>query len=365
MKKHIVIDARESGTTTGRYVDKLIEYLHQLKPNYKITLLTKKHRVGFLQSIAPNFAVKTTRFKEFTFGEQLGLLKQIRSLGADLVHFPMVQQPVLYRGKTVTTINDLTTTRFSNPSKNKIIFVIKQFIYKIVNKIVAKKANALLAYTEFVKEDIARFARINSRKITVTLLAADKITEAAQPVEALVDSEFIMYVGRPMTHKNLERLIEAFEILQKKHPRLQLVLAGKKDNLYKQIEKDVRNKRYVNIIFTGFVSEGQLRWLYENTAAYVFPSLSEGFGLPGLEAMMHGAPVASSNATCLPEVYKDGAAYFDPLNIQDMASVINQVLSDQKLRQKLVANGERVAKQYSWKRMAEQTLAVFEDVIKK
>lgn len=360
----IVIDARESGTSTGRYVDKLVEYLYGLKPKHKVVLLVKKKRVEFYEKLAPKFEVKTTRFKEFTFGEQLGLLKQVRSLRPDLTFFPAAQQPILYRGKVVTTMQDLTTTRYKNPSKNGFIFWIKQLVYKAVNKIVARKSVAVITYTDFVKYDVARFARINSRKITTIYLAADKITDQSEAVGELGNKDFIMYIGRPLPHKNLRRLIDAFAIIRQTHPHLRLVLAGKKDALYKSHQKYVRDKGIKNIVFTGFVSEGQLRWLYENTAAYVFPSLSEGFGLPGLEAMVHGAPVVSSDATCLPEIYQDGALYFDPQDTNDIAKKIITVLDDKKLRSRLMAKGKAVAGQYSWQRMAKQTLEVFEEALR-
>ena len=363
MKKHIVIDARESGTSTGRYLDKLIENLHELNPNYKITLLAKRHRVEFLEKIAPKFAVKTTRFKEFTFGEQLGLLKQIYSLKPDLVFFPAVQQPILYRGKVVTTIQDLTTVRFRNPSKNWFVFTFKRWVYILVNKIVGKKSAHLITPTEFVKDDFARFAHVNSRKITVTYESADKISDKPEPVEELINKQFIMYVGRPQPHKNLDALVEAFGILRQKHPELRLVFVGKKDILYHNLQKKVEALGYKNVIFTGFASEGQLRWLYENVTAYVFPSLSEGFGLPPLEAMHHGAPIVSSNATCLPEVNKDGALYFDPTNTEEMAEKIDTVLTNTKIRNSLITKGSHVVKQYSWSRMASQTLEVFKQAL--
>jgi glycosyltransferase involved in cell wall biosynthesis len=112
-------------------------------------------------------------------------------------------------------------------------------------------------------------------------------------------------------------------------------------------------------VFTDFINEGELRWLYEHSAAYVFPSLSEGFGLPGLEAMIHGTPVVSSDATCLPEVYGDAAHYFDPRDVRDMAAKISDVLTDSKLRQDLIKKGTAQAAKYSWQRMAEQTLEIY------
>jgi glycosyltransferase involved in cell wall biosynthesis len=363
-KYRVVIDARESGTSTGRYIDKLVEYLHQLNPPYKIILLAKEKRMEFLKKLAPKFEVVECPYKEFTFSEQIDLLKQIKRLEPALVHFGMVQQPILYRGKVVTTMHDLTTARFRNPAKNWLTFKIKQTVYKWVNKIAARKSAAIITATEFVKDDVARFARINSRKITVINEAADKITDEPEPVEGLgEDDKFIMYVGRPLPHKNLDRLVEAYVQIKQTHPEVKLVLAGKKSLLYRVISLKVKARDIPDVVFTGFVTEGQLRWLYEHASVYAFPSLSEGFGLPGLEAMVHGAPVASSNATCLPEVYGDAAAYFDPTSVEDMANVISKVLDSPKKRETLIAAGKKQAAKFSWQRMAEQTLAIYKEVL--
>ena len=196
-------------------------------------------------------------------------------------------------------------------------------------------------------------------KVTVTYEAADAIDAGCRTVAALAGKKFLVYVGRPMQHKNLERLIEAFASLRARHPDLLLVLAGRKDANYERIEEDAYVHGVKNLHFTGFVSDKRLRWLYENCEAYVFPSLSEGFGLPGLEAMQHGAPVVSSNATCLPEIYGDAAHYFDPGNTQAMADAIEEVLTDNTLRKSLVRKGYARIKNYSWRRMAEQTLDVY------
>jgi glycosyltransferase involved in cell wall biosynthesis len=363
--KNLVIDARESGSTTGRYIDKLIEYLYKLKPAFDITIVTKPHREEYMSTIAPNFKVVISDCKEFTFDEQIAFKKQLDGMKADLVHFGMVQQPVRYKGNVVTTMHDLTTLRFINPAKNKIVFKIKQYVYAWVNKSVARKSLAIFTPTNYVKKDVVNYARINPDKITVTYEAADKITEQPEIVPGLEGKRYIMYIGRPQPHKNLNRLIDAFASLHASEPDLILVLAGKKDVVYSQIEEATKAKGITNIIFTDFVSEGQLRWLYENCQVYVFPSLSEGFGLPGLEAMVHGAAVVSSNATCLPEVYGDAAEYFDPEDINDMARVIKKVITDETLRQKLITLGYKQASKYSWERMAKQTLDVYETILNK
>ena len=362
----IVIDARESGTSTGRYVDKLVEYLHKLKPEFEIIILAKSPRLEFFKKIAPDFKAVKSDFKDFTFAEQLGLMRQIKSLQPDLVHFTMTQQPVLYRGRKITTIHDLTTLRFDNPSKNPVVFKLKQQVYGRVIKNVAKNSAVIITPSKFVARDVARFANIRPGKIAVTSEAADRITVPAQQVPRLGGKRFIMYVGRATPHKNLRRLIGAFEILRKSNPDLMLVLAGKFDANYHRLEALVSRKRMADaVVFPGFVSDGELRWLYDNTEAYVFPSLSEGFGLPGLEAMVQAAPVVSSNASCLPEVYGDGAHYFDPKITYDIAQKISNVINDRSLRNILTKKGRIQAAKYSWQTMAKQTLAIYRQVISK
>src|SRR3989344_9411707 len=363
MMERIVIDARESGTSTGRYVDKLIEYLHKLEPEYVITVLTKTPRIEFMKAIAPGFEVIESNYKEFSFAEQFSLLRQINSLEPDLVHFSMTQQPVLYKGKAVTTIHDLTTARFNNPVKNWLIFKFKQTVYKWVIRRVAKKSKALITISDWVKYDVAQFAKVPPTKINVTYEAADKITDDPEPISDLKNQKFIMSVGRPQPHKNLKRLIRAYSDVQLTHPRLKLVLVGKLDANYQLLKDYGRREAIKGVIFTDFVSEGQLRWLYENAQAYVFPSLSEGFGLPGLEALAHGLPLVSSRATCLPEIYKDGAIYFDPKSTSDMAEKIKMVLEDKELASKLRQRGPKVANQYSWEQTAKQTLELYKKVL--
>jgi glycosyltransferase involved in cell wall biosynthesis len=304
------------------------------------------------------------RWKEFSFGEQIGFARQLYKLKADLVHFPMVQQPIIYTRPVVTTFQDLTTLRFTNPTKNKYVFRFKQSVYKWVNIIAARKSKGIITPTEFVKDDVAKFTHTNSRKITVTLEAVDAFDESAEPVPGFEDREFIMFNGRPLPHKNLRRLIEAFAILHEKHPDLYLMIAGKKDRShrsYTRLAKELGVRDHV--ILTDFIPDGQLKWAMQNTLAYVYPSLSEGFGLPPLEAMLNGAPVAASNATCIPEVCGEAAHYFDPEDVEDMAKKINDVLTKPELRKQLIAKGKNQVKKYSWRRMAEQTLEVYKQAL--
>lgn len=365
--KRIVIDARELHTSSGRYVERLLHFLQYADTDlsHRYIVLLKPKDMDSWEPRSKRFSKVACPYREFTFSEQFGLLWQIIKLRPDLVHFTFAQQPILYQGTAVTTIHDLTTLRFNNPSKNRLVFGLKQRVYHLVNYIAAHKSRAIITPSNYVKDDVARTMRVNSRKITVTYEGGDSLDASPEAMPELEGKQFLLYVGRPNPHKNLGRLVEAFSVLKQDFPDLQLVLAGKRDALFRRHAREVARLGTPDVHFTGFVSDAQLRWLYEHTAAYIFPSLSEGFGLPGLEAMHHGAPVVSSNATCLPEIYGNGAQYFDPLDVDAMAAAIRDVLTRPALRSKLVAAGQRQVRLYSWERMAEQTLAIYRDVLGK
>ena len=361
----IVIDAREWSTSTGRYIRNLVRQLEALAPaDDEYVVLMKPSDLAVWEPTKPNFRKLACPWREFTLlDEQLRFWGQLRGLKPDLVHFGKDHQPICYRGAVVTTMHDLTTARFYNPAKLWPVFKFKQLVYRWLVKRVAKQSAAILTGSQFVKDDLVEFTGVDPDKITVTYEAADIIKDPPEPVEGLVSKRFIMFVGRPTPHKNLERLVEAFGLLRSRNPSLVLVLAGKKDVNYRRLEKNIQKQAVRGVVFTDYVSEGQLRWLYGHCAAYVFPSLSEGFGLPGLEAMAHGAPVVSSSATCLPEIYGDAAHYFDPSDVRAMADAVNEVLTDKELRADLVKKGRARAARYSWQEMAKQTLAVYRQIL--
>lgn len=359
----IVIDAREYPTSTGRYIRKLIENLEKLKSKHEFVILLLPKDFDAYQPKAKNFTKLAAPFPEFTFREQIGFLRFIRNLKPDLVHFGMIQQPAFYSGLKITTAHDLTTVRFKNPSTPPLVFWIKQLAYRFVIYRMARSNKIIITPSQYVKDDLVQFTGINPTSVAVTFESADKISSPPEMVKSLNKTPFLMYVGRTLPHKNIYRLVDAFSALKKRHPKLKLVLVGKKDFLTEQILKYAADKKIDGVIATGYVSEGELRWLYENTACYCFPSLSEGFGLPSLEAMVHGAPVASSNSTCLPEVNGDAAHYFNPIDVGDMTEKINDILTKPELKNTLIKKGSAQIKRYSWLRMAKQTLDIYNSVL--
>lgn len=359
---HIAIDARIINSSTGRYVERLLHYLEQIDTENRYTVLVPTKDRDYYKPTNPNFTVKTIDFANYSLNEQIGFKRFLDELKPDLVHFTMPQQPVLYRGRKVTTFHDLTLLKTYNSDKNWLMFHFKQLLGRFVFRSVAKSSNYIITPSYYTKNDLINFVKTTEDKITVTYEAADVFPGQLEPYNHPF-KRYLLYVGQQSDYKNIKRLAAAHQKLLAKHPDLGLILVGKKNAAISANEKYFTSKNYQNILFTDFIPDSQRDWLYTHAAAYVFPSLMEGFGLPGLEAMGYGAPVVSSNATCLPEVYGDTAHYFDPKNTDDMARAIDEVLANENLRANLVQNGYQRLQQYSWRKMAQQTLDVYRQVI--
>jgi len=363
----ITIDARIINSTTGRYVQQLLAHLEELDKTNDYVVLVPKKDLDFYKPKNPRFRVVEANFANYSFAEQIGFLKLLNELRPDLVHFCMPQQPILYRGKHVTTVHDLILLQTYNSDKNFIIFKLKQLVGRFVFYRIGHTSAKIITPTKYVRDAYAKFARIPQSKIAVTYESGDVPNVTPELVPELAFKEFILYVGSQSDYKNIRRLGDAHQKLLKSHPDLGLILVGKLTG--RNGPPLVANKAwaekqgYKNIIFTGFVSNKQLMWLYKQCATYTFPSLMEGFGLPPMEAMMAGAVVTSSNASCLPEVYQDAVHYFDPLDVTDMAAKINDVLTDKNLRAELQAKSKQLVKKYSWKKTAQETLAVYQEVL--
>ena len=360
---HIAIDARIINSSTGRYVERLVTHLQDVDKKNQYSILVRAKDRSFWTPTADNFTVRVADFDNYSFGEQLGFKKFLDELGADLVHFCMPQQPLLYSGKKVTTFHDLTLLKTYNSDKNWLVFHAKQKIGRFAFIQALKSNNHIIAVSQFTKQELLSLTDIEPSKITVTHEASDVDTTTPKKL-SLPFKKYILYVGQQSDYKNIKRLGDAHQLLREKYPGLGLVLAGKKNAASLSNEKYFATQNYKDIHFTDFIPDNQLSWLYTHAEAYVFPSLMEGFGLPGLEAMGYDTPVISSNATCLPEVYGKAAHYFDPLDTSDIAHAIDDVLSDETLQAHLVKQGKKQLKKYSWHKMAKETHAVYEKALR-
>jgi glycosyltransferase involved in cell wall biosynthesis len=360
---HIAIDARIINSTTGRYIERLITYLQDIDHVNTYSILVRSKDEHFWKPKQDNFSVLIADFDSYSIAEQTGFLQFLNRLKPDLVHFGIVQQPALYRGRKITTFHDMTLVKTYNSDKNWFIYHAKQLVGRFVFKSVAKTNDHIIAISKFTKKELLEFTGISEKKVTVIYEASD-VQAGGVKKYPLPFKQYIMYVGAQSDYKNIKRLGDAHQKLLQKYPDLGLVLVGKKSAAHLKTEAYFTKKNYKNIVFTDYVSDAELNWLYKHAAAYTFPSLMEGFGLPPLEAMGHGLPVVASNATCIPEICGDAAYYFDPNSTNDMVRAITEVLGNEKLQKKLAASGYEQIKKYSWKKMAEQTHAIYMKVLK-
>lgn len=359
----IVIDARIINSSTGTYVERLLYYLQKIdKANFYTILLPSKDK-NFWKPTNKKWSVKLCDIANYSVAEQTKFKKFLENLQPDLVHFCMPQQPMFYRGNKVTTFHDLTLLKVYNSDKNYLVFKAKQLIGRLLFKKVARDSQAIITPTEYTKNDLINFAKINPDKITVTYEGADI---GIYPLESikLPFKQFILNVGRHSDYKNNIRLAEAHQQLLKKHPSLGLVFVNRPDEATLQNEQLFKQRNYKNIHFTGEISKGARDFLYKKATIYATISLNEGFGLTGLEAMGFGLPVLSSNATCLPEVYKDGALYCDPVIVEDIAKKLEQILTNKTLQKDLIKAGKARHASFSWGKMAQQTLLVYKSNLK-
>lgn len=360
---HIVIDARVINSGTGTYIAKLLEYLQKIDSANRYTVLLREKDKEYWKPVAKNFTTRIAEFDNYSFAEQLGYKRLLDEINPDLVHFCMPQQPLLYRGKRVTTMHDLTLLNTYNSDKNWLIFHLKQLVGRYVFKRIATLSDHVIAISENTRREYQAFSNIPDKKISVIYEAGEAKPGTLTPYDELPFEDFILYVGQQPDYKNIRRLMEAHQLMLEQRPNLGLVLVGRMNPDTLSNKEWSEKKGYKNIHFTGFLDDSKRDWLFTKAQAYVFPSLMEGFGLPPLEAMAYGTPVVSSDASCMPEILGDAAEYFNPLDITNITSVTLRVIENKSLKNQLITRGHRQVAKYSWKKMAEQTREVYEKVL--
>jgi len=235
---------------------------------------------------------------------------------------------------------------------------------------VLRRSSAIIAVSQSTKDDIIKFYHLPAEKIHVIYEGYDtELFHPHQDTQAVARlyglEHYIHYGGNILPHKNVAKLIQAFKLIASKVPH-QLVLQGRRDSMYApELEALVRELDLEGrVVFLGYVPLNHLPRLYSGATVFVTVSLSEGFGLPPLEAMACGAPVVASRASSLPEVVGDAGILVDPSDTEQIADALLRVIEHPALRAELSRDSVNRAAQFSWSTAARQTLELLQSVAK-
>lgn len=390
----ILIDARMYGLEhagIGRYVMNLVNQLQAVdKKNHYLVILRNSQAEKF-EIRNSKLEIKVIDIPHYSLKEQIELPKLLNKLDFDLIHFPHFNVPIFFNRPYVLTIHDLikhTSRGMPTTTRDPVLYWLKYLGYKIVFGSAITRAKKIIVPSNAVKEDLLKNYDIPDDKVVVTYEGVDEMFKSpitnhqSQKIlkkYSLINKNYIIYTGSAYPHKNLERLIQAFRLLGSlalgsKNPNspmaqrpdsLKLVIASSRNAFLERIISYARMHGVEKFVkFLGFVPDEELAVLYKNAIAFVSTSLSEGFGLPGLEAMAAGTPVVCSDIPVFHEIYGDAAVYFNPYDVQDIAKTISELIrSNDSNHRKMVERGKNRTKQFSWRKMTKETIRVYKDAM--
>jgi glycosyltransferase involved in cell wall biosynthesis len=361
----IGIDARLSGSKhagIGRYSENLILKLIELsskadKITFKLVLFffdqqQAKEVAGNFYD-AKNVEIVVTGIKHYGLKEQFLLPQFYKKTHLDLLYVPHWNIPIFYQGKLIITIHDLLWHEQKGTKATTLKswqYYIKYFAYKLISKIAIKKAKIVFVPTQTIKETVLYYYPFTKNKIIVSKEGIAPYYQAA--LKQKIDTKLkikkqVIYTGSLYPHKNLEVVIKSL----KKLPKYKLLIVSSRDIFYDQIKALIsRHKVKKQVTFLGFVPDKKLIALYQESMAVVQPSLSEGFGLTGIEAMASQTPVIASDIKVFREIYQDAAFFFDPNSSSSFIKTLKNL--EDVNRKKITDRGLQVASQYSFDKMA-------------
>src|SRR5436190_8132721 len=365
----IGIDARKlHDFGIGTYIRNLLRQLARQDRQSEFVVFCRPEDRETLASLGENFRPVVETAPTYSVAEQVRLTIAIKREGVTLYHAPHYVLPPLVRCRSVVTIHDCIHLMFPQYLPNRLALGYARTSIALA----ARRATRVLTVSESSKRDILRFVSTESHKITVIYNAYDERFGVEPREEDVVrvreryqlHDEFVLYAGNVKPHKNLERLIVAFDLVRKRGlDHLKLVLIGDEISRYSALRRAVhQHQLHKYVRFLGYLPEETLAVMYRLAGLFVFPSLYEGFGLPPLEAMASGTPVVTSNVSSLPEVAGDAAILVDPHDPHAIADGMYRLLTDERLRRDLRLKGIARAHQFSWEASVRRVREIYDEV---
>jgi glycosyltransferase involved in cell wall biosynthesis len=373
----IAIDVRRlSDFGVGTYIRNLLNALAVQDRTNQYFLIAHPNDAAQLSHLPSTF--KPVFYERSDTGrlEHILLPLFLRRLSLDLVHFPLNRVPLLLRLPYVVTIHDMGILIFSE--SGGAWHTLRHFRFSRG----LSRAAKVIAVSAATRRDVHNLLGIPEERIQIVYNApapeffdrdgggTESMIERRRILERYqIHYPFLLYAGNIRPQKNIPRLVEAFAVARthlEAHPvykDLRLIIIGDEISKYPAVRRAVMQSRVEQSVrFLGFVPFDTLRVFYELAAAFVFPSLYEGFGLPPLEAMASGTPVITSEVSALPEAAGEAALLVNPENVFEIARAIQEILLDGKLRETLIAKGRIHAASFSWERNAREVIGIYAEV---
>jgi glycosyltransferase involved in cell wall biosynthesis len=384
MTPTVTIDARMLGATgIGTYLNELLTGLACTNHEFRFSVLTTEtQRSGE----ASGFKIANSRFKigetgksacrsypaeKFEFHQARAPIYSLReqweiarlARGGDLLHCPHYNVPYFYKSRMVVTIHDLTHLAQRDFVPSRPAYYYARFMLKAA----AQHARQVITVSEFSRKCICETLDVAPGKVHAISYGIPKRmypngSVNMSLVEQLgITKPYVLFVGALKPHKNVQALLRVFPLLPEAiQNSYQMVIAGKPDSCYPALLQLARKLSLSDrVLFTGHVTDEELRALYSGAKVFVLPSLNEGYGLPVLEAMAYGLPVIVSNTTSLPEVAGDAGVLVDPRDDRGMAMALESLLADDELRKSLGERGRQRAHSFSARDFALRHLEVY------
>lgn len=357
----VILDARTADDHfpgIGRYVASLARAMLQLDEHPDVTLLVNpRAQPGRLQ--LPSLPSLPCAASPFSLRQQWLVPRALHQAHAHVYHSPYYLMPYRPGLPTVLTCHDIIPLLFP-----AYFTAWQRLAFRLTYTLALRAATVVLAVSHTTCDDLVHHLGIAPARIVVTPSAAQEHfrPQPSEEVERVrriykLPARYVLYVGSNKPHKNLVRLVQAWAKVIPYYRDVLLAIAGPWDARYPQAQWAVeRLGIQEHVLFLGAVADEDLPGLYSGAYCFVFPSLYEGFGLPVLEAMACGTPVACSNVASLPEVAGDAALLFDPHEVECIRAVLMRLLDDADLRDDLARHGHGRAAAFSWERTATATV---------
>lgn len=374
----IGIDCRlYSQTGVGRYIRAILAELKNqvLDEDKEYVLFVYKPDVKHFANFPRSVKIVVTSVKWHSFAEQIIMPFLLYREKLDLVHFPYFNVPIFYFKKFVVTIHDLTINKFKTGKATNlplIFYYLKLFFYHLLMYFAVKRACRIITVSQSVREEIIKTYNADEEKVRVVYNGGELEEELEERGNhgnrgnEVNGEKYILYVGNLHPHKNLKTLILAYDELLKdeKYQDIKLIIVSPFDFFYLKLFDFLKNLKLENkVVFTGPVKNYKLHEFYKNAVCFVFPSFSEGFGIPGVEAMSLGCPVVASDIPVFHEVYASACLFFKPNNPVDLKEKIEIIINNPQKRSDLISLGLTQAKHFSWDLAGKEILKIYESCL--